>query len=125
MVRSMPVGDPLDEKTHIGPMVSEKQRANVERYIDIGMKEGARLLVGGPGRPQGLDRGWFVQPTLFSAVRANSRLAQEEMFGPLLSVIAYRDEDDAVAIANDSVYGLSGSVFSKDVERAISVADRI
>jgi betaine-aldehyde dehydrogenase len=125
MVRSMPVGDPLDEKTHIGPMVSAKQRDNVERYVDIGLKEGARLVAGGPGRPKGLDRGWFVQPTLFSEVHPDSRLAQEEIFGPVLSVIAYEDDDDAVAIANNSVYGLSGSVFSKDVERAISVADRV
>ena len=125
MVASMPVGDPLDEKTHIGPMVSAKQRDNVARYIDIGLQEGAKLQVGGPGRPQGLARGWFVRPTLFSGVDPNSRLAQEEIFGPVLSVIAYEDEDDAVAIANNSVYGLSGSVFSKDVARAIAVADRI
>lgn len=125
MVKSMPVGDPLDENTHIGPMVSEKQRDNVERYIDIGIKEGSKLLAGGPGRPTGLNHGWFVQPTLFAEVDANSRLAQEEIFGPVLSVIAYENEDDAVAIANNSVFGLSGSVFSKDIERAISVADRI
>jgi aldehyde dehydrogenase (NAD+) len=125
MVKSMPVGDPLDEKTHIGPMVSEKQRDNVERYIDIGLHEGAKLLAGGPGRPRGMNQGWFVQPTLFSEVKPDSRLAQEEIFGPVLSVIAYQDDDDAVAIANNSVYGLSGSVFSKDVERAISIADRV
>lgn len=125
MVKSMPVGDPLDEATHIGPMVSQKQRDNVEYYIDLGLKEGATLQAGGLGRPAGLNHGWFVQPTLFSGVDAESRLAQEEVFGPVLAVIAYEDEEDAIRIANNSVYGLSGSVFSQDVERAVSVADRI
>ena len=125
MVASMPVGDPLDEATHIGPMVSEKQRDNVERYIDIGIKEGAQLVTGGLGRPDGLNQGWFVRPSLFAGVGPESRLAQEEIFGPVLSVIAYEDEDDAIAIANNSPYGLSGSVFSQDIERAISVADRV
>lgn len=125
MVKSMPVGDPLDEATHIGPMVSEKQMQNVSRYIEIGQQEGAQMLAGGLGRPAGLNHGWFVQPTLFAGVDADSRLAQEEIFGPVLSVIAYEDEDDAVAVANNSLFGLSGSVFSKDVERAISVADRV
>jgi len=125
MVQAMPVGDPLDEKTHIGPMVSAKQRDNVARYIDIGIAEGARLCAGGTGRPAGLDRGWYVRPTLFAGVHPDSLLAQEEIFGPVLSVIAYDDEDDAVAIANNSAYGLSGTVFSKDVERAIAIADRI
>lgn len=125
MVASMPVGDPLDEATHIGPMISEKQRDNVERYIDIGIREGAQLVTGGLGRPDGLNHGWFVRPSLFAGVGPESRLAQEEIFGPVLSVIAYEDEDDAIAIANNSPYGLSGSVFSQDIERAISVADRV
>ncbi len=125
MVASMPVGDPLDEATHIGPMVSDKQRDNVERYIDIGIREGAQLVTGGLGRPDGLNQGWFVRPSLFAGVGPESRLAQEEIFGPVLSVIAYEDEDDAIAIANNSPYGLSGSVFSQDIERAISVADRV
>ncbi|MBU3259890.1 aldehyde dehydrogenase [Roseovarius sp. PS-C2] len=125
MVASMPVGDPLDEATHIGPMVSEKQSDNVERYIDIGIREGAQLVTGGLGRPDGLNQGWFVRPSLFAGVGPESRLAQEEIFGPVLSVIAYDDEDDAIAIANNSPYGLSGSVFSQDIERAISVADRV
>lgn len=125
MVASMPVGDPLDEKTHIGPMVSAKQRDNVARYIDIGIAEGAKLVVGGPGKPVGLERGWFVRPTLFAGVAPDSRLAQEEIFGPVLAVLAYRDEDEAVAMANNSAYGLSGTVFSKDVARAVSVADRV
>lgn len=125
MVKSMPVGDPLDEKTHIGPMVSEKQRNNVERYIDIGMKEGSTLVTGGLGRPAGLNHGWFVQPSLFSGVQPDSRLAQEEVFGPVLAVLAYENEEEAIAIANNSDFGLSGTVFSKDIERAISVADRV
>jgi aldehyde dehydrogenase (NAD+) len=125
MVASMPVGDPLDERTHIGPMVSAKQRDNVARYIDIGISEGAQLVVGGPGKPAGLERGWFVRPTLFADVDPDSRLAQEEIFGPVLAVLAYRDEDEAVAIANNSAYGLSGTVFSKDVARAVAVADRV
>lgn len=125
MVRSMPVGDPLDEKTHIGPMVSEKQRENVERYIDIGMKEGSQLIVGGLGRPQGLNHGWFVQPSLFAGVDPNSRLAQEEVFGPVLAILSYENEEEAIAIANNSDFGLSGSIFSKDIERAVSVADRV
>lgn len=125
MVASMPVGDPLNEDTHIGPMVSEKQRINVENYIEIGLKEGAQLVTGGLGRPEGLNHGWFVRPSLFAGVDPDSRLAQEEIFGPVLSVIAYEDEEDAIAIANNSVYGLSGSVFSQDIERAISVADRV
>ncbi|MEZ5649978.1 MAG: aldehyde dehydrogenase [Burkholderiaceae bacterium] len=125
MMRSMPVGDPLDEKTEIGPMVSRRQQENVERHIEVGMAEGATRVLGGLGRPAGLRRGWYVQPTLFTDVHPDSRLAQEEIFGPVLSVIAYESEDDAVAIANNSSYGLSGSVFSQDIEHAIAVADRI
>lgn len=125
MVQAMPVGDPNDPDTHIGPMVSEKQRDSVESYIDIGIREGARAVVGGTGRPQGLNHGWFVRPTLFAGVDQNSRIAQEEIFGPVLSVLAYEDEEEAIAIANNSEYGLSGSVFSKDVERAVAVADRV
>ncbi len=125
MEKSMPVGDPNDTNTHIGPMVSAKQRESVEGYIDIGIKEGAKAVVGGVGRPDGLNHGWFVRPTLFAGVDQNSRLAQEEIFGTVLSVLAYENEEDAIAIANNSIYGLSGSVFSKDIERAISVADRV
>jgi betaine-aldehyde dehydrogenase len=125
MVRSMPVGDPNDPETHIGPMVSQKQRENVERYIDIGIKEGCKIVAGGLGRPEGLNHGWFVQPTLFAGVEPDSRIAQEEIFGPVLTVLPYEDEDQAVEIANNSIYGLSGTVFSTDIERAIAIADRV
>ncbi len=124
MVKAMPVGDPNDPATHIGPMVSRKQQANVERYIEIGLKEG-ELLAGGLGRPAGLNHGWFVQPSLFAGLDPNGQLAQEEVFGPVLAVLTYEDEDEAIAIANNSTFGLSGSVFSTDIARAISVADRV
>jgi aldehyde dehydrogenase (NAD+) len=125
MVRSMPVGDPNDPETHIGPMVSQKQRENVERYIDIGIKEGCKIVAGGLGRPEGLNHGWFVQPTLFAGVEPDSRIAQEEIFGPVLTVLPYEDEDQAVEIANNSIYGLSGTVFSTDIEKAVAIADRV
>ena len=125
MVRSMPVGDPNNPETHIGPMVSQKQRENVERYIDIGIKEGCKIVAGGLGRPEGLNHGWFVQPTLFAGVEPDSRIAQEEIFGPVLTVLPYEDEDQAVEIANNSIYGLSGTVFSTDIEKAVAIADRV
>ena len=124
MVAAMPVGDPNDEATHIGPLVSQKQQQSVSNYIEIGMSEG-QLVTGGLGMPDGVNHGWFVRPTLIAGVDPNARIAQEEVFGPVLSVLAYEDEEQAVAIANNSPYGLSGSVFSRDIERAISVADQI
>lgn len=124
MVRSMPVGDPHDPATQIGPMVSARQRGIVENYIEIGRKEGAKLVLGG-GRPAGLDRGWYVEPTIFTDVEPDMRLAQEEIFGPVLAVIAYRDEADAIEIANNSRYGLSGSVFTADVEHGLTLARQI
>lgn len=125
MVNALPVGDPSDTENHIGPMVSRKQQGIVASYIDIGIQDGATLVAGGPGRPKGLNHGWFVQPTLFSGVTADARIAQEEIFGPVVSIITYDTEEEAVAIANNSIYGLSGAVFSADVERAISIADGI
>ena len=124
MVATMPVGDPTDPATQIGPLVSARQRDRVEAYIAKGKAEGGRLVTGG-GRPKGLDRGWFVEPTIFADVAPDATIAQEEIFGPVVSVLTYDDEDDAVAIANNSVYGLNGSVFGADVERAVSLARRV
>jgi aldehyde dehydrogenase (NAD+) len=121
------VGDPLDMATDIGPLVAERQRDRVEGYVRLGREEGARLVVGGerPHFGSRLDRGWFVSPTLFSDVTNSMRVAREEIFGPVVSVITYGPEDEAVAIANDSPYGLSGSVWSGDEQRAIKVAQRL
>lgn len=124
MIASMPVGDPLDAATQIGPMVSRRQRDIVESYIASGREQGAKLAVGG-GRPAGFDRGWYVEPTVFTGVDPGMRIAQEEIFGPVLSVIAYSDEDQAIAIANDSTYGLSGAVYTADIERGVALARRL
>jgi aldehyde dehydrogenase (NAD+) len=124
VVSSMPVGDPRDPDTQLGPLVSERQRSRVEGYIEAGRAQGARVVVGG-GRPAGLDDGWFVEPTIFAGVDPAMTIAQEEIFGPVVSVITYDDEDQAVAIANDSSYGLNGSVFTADPEHGVRVARRI
>jgi aldehyde dehydrogenase (NAD+) len=121
----VPYGDPQRDDVIMGPLISSKQRERVLGYINKGIEEGANLLVGGPERPEGLDRGWFVKPTLFGDVDNSMTIAQEEIFGPVLSVIPYEDEDDAVRIANDSQYGLSGAIFSASVERSLAVARRI
>ena len=123
-VRALKVGDPLDAATEVGPLVAERQRDRVEGYIRIGQEEGAKVAIGG-GRPEGIDRGWFVEPTVFVDVDNSMRIAQEEIFGPVLSVIPYDDEADAVRIANDSEYGLCGGVFTSDTERGIAVARQV
>lgn len=124
LAKSLTIGDPLDESTQMGPLVSSRQRDRVEGYIEKGRAEGARLTAGG-GRPAGLDTGWFVEPTVFADVDNNQTIAQEEIFGPVLSVIPYGDVDEAVAIANDSEYGLGGTVWTTDPERGESVARRM
>ena len=124
LVASMPVGDPTDPATQIGPMVTARQRERVEGYIDIGRDEGARVVVGG-GKPARAERGWFVEPTVFNEVDPNMRIAQEEIFGPVLAVLTYDGEDEAVAIANNSAYGLAGSVFTSDLEHGLRVAKGI
>jgi aldehyde dehydrogenase (NAD+) len=119
------VGDPRTEGTVLGPVVSQLQFDNIQRLIEAGIAEGATLVAGGPGRPEGLDRGWFVKPTVFSGVRNDMTIGREEIFGPVLSIIPYDDEDDAIRIANDSPYGLSGFVSSGDIEHARRVARRL
>jgi len=118
-------GDPSDPATRLGPMVSEVQRDRVVGYIRAGAEAGATLACGGPERPDDLPRGFYVRPTVFANVREDMVIAQEEIFGPVLSVIPYIDEDDAVRIANNSIYGLGGAVFAGTDERAIEVAKRI
>jgi betaine-aldehyde dehydrogenase len=122
MVGGLVVGDPHDPTTRIGPLVSRRQRDRVREYIAVGIAEGARLVVGGAHAPSGLPVGWFVRPTVFADVDNGMRIAQEEIFGPVLSVIPYDDDADAVRLANDSRYGLAGSVFTTDPERGLAVA---
>jgi aldehyde dehydrogenase (NAD+) len=119
------VGDPLQPGHTLGPLVSEAQRERVRGYIRKGIEEGAKVVAGGEEPPEGLDEGYFVQPTVFSEVTPEMTIAQEEIFGPVLVLMPYDDEDDAVRIANDTIYGLAGGVWSGDEERARQVARRI
>jgi aldehyde dehydrogenase (NAD+) len=118
-------GDPFAEGTMLGPLVSDAQRERVRSYIRKGQEEGARLVTGGEESPEGLPTGYFVRPTVFSDVRTDMTIAQEEIFGPVLSILPYDDEDEAVRIANDTVYGLAGGVWSSDAERAKAVARKL
>jgi len=119
------VGDPFDPESALGPLVSDSQRERVRGYIRTGEEEGAKLLAGGAEPPEGSDRGFFVRPTVFSDVTPDMTIAQEEIFGPVLAIMPYDDEDEAVRIANDSVYGLAGGVWSSDPEHAQRVARRL
>jgi aldehyde dehydrogenase (NAD+) len=119
------VGDPFAEDTGIGPLASKPQFEKVQRLIKLGIEEGAKLIAGGPGRADGLTKGYFVKPTIFADVRNDMTIAREEIFGPVLCIISYEDENDAVRIANDTPYGLSGFVTSGDIERARRVAKRL
>jgi len=119
------VGNPRDENTEVGPLVSEQQWNKVQGLIQQGIDEGATLAAGGTGRPDGLDKGYFAKPTVFADVSNDMTIAREEIFGPVLSIIPYEDEDDAVRIANDTPYGLSGYVSSSDLDRARKIAARL
>jgi aldehyde dehydrogenase (NAD+) len=124
MFESVNVGDPFDPMTEVGPMITRAHLERIEKYIALGQEEGARLVTGG-GRPPGLDRGFYIQPTLFADVTNDMRIAREEIFGPVISVIPYDGVDDAVRIANDSDYGLGGSVWTSDPEEGLNVCRRI
>ena len=123
-VAALPVGDPHDPATAVGPVVAERQRARIEGYLDSGREEGATVALGG-GRPAGSDKGWFVEPTVFSNVDNKMKIAQEEIFGPVLVVIPYDGDEQAVDIANDSSYGLSGSVWTADNDRGLGIARQV
>ncbi|MEM7527243.1 MAG: aldehyde dehydrogenase family protein [Pseudomonadota bacterium] len=119
------IGDPMDEATVMGPLVSQIQYDRVQHLIEVGIAEGATVAAGGPGRPEGLNRGYFVRPTVFGNVTPEMRVAREEIFGPVLSIIGYKDETEAVRIANDTVYGLAGYVQAGSHEAAVRVANRL
>jgi acyl-CoA reductase-like NAD-dependent aldehyde dehydrogenase len=125
VAQQIKVGDPFDQDTTIGPLVSDAQRDRVRGYIKKGQEEGAKLVAGGDEAPAGTGKGYFVQPTVFSEVEPTMTIAQEEIFGPVLSIMPYDDVDDAIRIANDTIYGLAGGVWSGDPERAQRVARRI
>ena len=124
-VSKIVAGDPTREETFLGPVVSERQRKRVDDYIAIGIEEGASVAIGGHGMPDGINHGSFVRPTVFTGVKNSMRIAREEIFGPVVSVIRYSDVDEAIAIAEDSDYGLSGSVWTRDAEAGIAIARKI
>jgi aldehyde dehydrogenase (NAD+) len=119
------VGDPNAEGTMIGPVVSEVQYNKIQALIQAGIDEGARLETGGTGRPDGLNAGFYIKPTVFSHVTNDMTIAQEEIFGPVLTMIGYEDDEDAIRIANDTVYGLSGYISSENTDRAKNIARKI
>jgi aldehyde dehydrogenase (NAD+) len=125
VAEAVQVGDPSMEGFHLGPLVSSHQFERVQALIKAGIADGATLIAGGLGRPEGMNKGFFVKPTVFGAVRSDMRIAREEIFGPVLSIMSYENEDDAIRIANDTPYGLSAYVTSADLGRAQRVANRL
>jgi aldehyde dehydrogenase (NAD+) len=123
--QAMIVGNPSDDATDLGPVANRNQFAKVQEMIGVGIAEGAKLICGGLGKPEGLSAGYFVKLTIFSEVRPDMRIAQEEIFGPVLCIIPYADEDEAIRIANDTVYGLGSHVQSSDLDRARRIAGKI
>jgi acyl-CoA reductase-like NAD-dependent aldehyde dehydrogenase len=119
------VGDPLDEATTLGPLASKEQQRRVQGYVRTGLDEGARLATGRADNPDGMDRGYFVRPTVLTGVTGQMRVAREEIFGPVLAVMPYRDEDEAVTLANATDFGLSGGVWAGDPARAEAIARRL
>jgi aldehyde dehydrogenase (NAD+) len=119
------LGDPMDEETDLGPLVSSVQHARVRKYIEAGIREGARLVAGGLGLPAHVRRGYYVAPTVFADVRPDMIISREEIFGPVLSITSYETDEEAIGLANDTPFGLSGAVWSADVERAEGVAKRL
>lgn len=122
---NIPYGDPQDKSNIFGPLVSERQYNRVQGYIQKGLEEGATLVSGGPGKPEGLEKGYYVKPTVFTNVTNDMTIAQEEIFGPVMSIITYEDLDEAIEIANDTIYGLAGYVVGEDVEKITKVATSI
>lgn len=124
-ITAFKTGSPHDPNVRVGPMVSDKQYERVQSYIRVGLEEGAKLVAGGLGRPEGIDKGWFSRPTIFANVRNDMRIAREEIFGPVLSVITYRDDEDAIRIANDTNYGLQAYLHGRDTARLHAIASRL
>src|SRR5262249_41727891 len=118
------IGDPADPATMLGPVIRDERRQKIEEYIAAGKAEGATLAAGG-GRPRDMKRGYFLEPTIFCGVGTEPPLAREEIFGPVVAVIPFGDEDEAVRIANESTYGLGGAIYARDTARAVELAKRI
>ena len=122
---NLKMGDAFEDGVFLGPMIDREQQASVRRYIQSGIDEGARLVLGGIEQPAGLEQGYFVKPTIFADVTPNMIIAREEIFGPVLAILPYQTEDEAIEIANNSIYGLSGAVWSTDLDRARAAARKM